>query len=77
MLKRLFEAADTSDMDTKMKDDYKSSILSEADYEYLMDGARKEGLEMGLQQGREQGLDVPMIEKLTGLCWSDIEGLGS
>ena len=41
--------------DENMKENYKSSILSEADYEYLMAGAKNEGLEQGLEQGRAVG----------------------
>lgn len=74
LIKRLFEAADLSEMDTDMKTEYKSSILSEADYEYLMAGAKKEGLLEGLLEGRAEGRAEGHAE---GLAEGRAEGIES
>ena len=55
LLERLFHEADTSRMNTDMRDDYMKSIMSETDYEYHMDGAREEGFDEGYSEGRAKG----------------------
>ena len=55
LLRRIFEAADIKHMEDNTKENYRSAIMSEADYEYLMDGARKEGLSAGFEEGRAEG----------------------
>ena len=74
LLKRLFTAADKSNLDDKMIENYRSSILNEADYEYLMAGATEEGRVRGLAQGREEGLAAGREE---GLAAGREEGLAA
>ena len=87
LLKRLFYAADTKAMEEKTKENYWSSIMSEADYEYHMFGARKEGLAEGRAEGRKMekleiashmkriGIPSEQIADCTGLPEEDILAL--
>ena len=65
LLKRLFRAADTAIMDYNTKENYRTSILSEAEYEYLMDGARKEGREAGVAEGIKEGIKEGEVKAKT------------
>lgn len=63
LLKSMFLAADTFAMDNDMKENYKSSIMTEYDYEYHMYSAKEEGLAQGLADGMAQGMAQGRAEK--------------
>ena len=76
LLEHIFKAADTSRMNFDMKDEYRKSIMSEADYEYHMSGAREEGIAEGRAEGIEEGRAEGRAEgREIGLAEGREEGL--
>lgn len=56
LLERLFEIADTTNMEKDTKENYMKSILGEAEYEANLEDWKEEGLAEGRAEGLAQGL---------------------